>query len=115
MEAYLSEKIPSIQQDSLTSIKHKFYSAIFSKHKTDSSDFYTTLYYLQIHPNELDSILINIDKRLLKINPKDTTKIVQKLTKPVLNVIEKDRLFNEQVKENFLKRKKYNNNTQNTE
>ncbi len=118
LEAYITEKNPTTNQETLKSIKNKYYNDIFIKHKVDSIGFYSTLYYLQTKPIEFDSILVKVDKKLNNIKALDTTRIVNK-NQTITNLMptnENDKLFNEQIKDNFKRKRKFKeNNSQHTE
>lgn len=104
MEAYVNEKLPSISTDSQNIIKKSFYKDILAKHKVDSSDFYSTFNYYQSHPKEFSTLLTKVDSSLIKIVPKDTTRV-----KPIAQTpknLESMSSFSEQEKamrEEFLK------------
>jgi beta-glucosidase/6-phospho-beta-glucosidase/beta-galactosidase len=110
MEAYVSEKQPYINLDSLTILKKSFYKTILKKHKVDSASFYSTFNYYQSHPKEFSPILVMVDSSLNKIIPKDTT-FVKPVVEPPKN-LESMASFTEQEKamrEAFIK----NNDTLN--
>ncbi len=112
MEAYLSEKAPSMQIDSLAALKNNYYNAIFTRHKVDSIEFYSTLYYYQNKPIEFDSLLTRVNKQMQKIKPTDT--LSNHATKPEIHIppptIEHNKLLNQDVLKQFerLKQNKLN-------
>lgn len=83
MEAYVTEKMPNANMDSVNTIKRSLYKDILNKHKVDSIAFYSTFNYYQAHPDEFSSILNTVDSSLIKIKPLDTTKVI-----PIVNVPE---------------------------
>jgi hypothetical protein len=110
MESYVFEKMPGVQMDSVTIVKKSFYKPILAKHKVDSSDFYSTLYYYQSHPKEFTLLLNLVDSSLSKIKPKDTSIVEQLITVP--QNIDALSSFHEQEKamrEEFLKKNKQTN------
>lgn len=107
MESYVLEKMPGVQMDSVTIIKKSFYNPILAKHKVDSADFYSTLYYYQSHPKEFTLLLNLVDSGLSKIHPKDTSIVIQTVTVP--KNIDSLQTFHEQEKAmrvEFLKKNK---------
>ncbi len=96
MEAYVTEKMPNVNMDSVNNIKSSFYIDILVKHKVDSATFYSTFNYYQAHPNEFSALLIKVDSSLTKIKPKDTTRIIPIVTVP--GKIDDLSSFNEQEK-----------------
>ena len=106
MESYVIEKLPNVRADSLNAVKNQFYKEIFKKHKIDSIAFYSTLYYFQVRPIQFDSLLDVVDRRLSKIEPKDTSKvnfIPPKLPNglPVDNVLEQEKKLKEEFSKRF--------------
>ncbi len=83
MEAYVSEKIPLTNADSLTIVKKSLYAPILRQHKVDSLDFYSTFNYYQAHPKEFINLLSLVDSSLLKIVPLDSTEVKQLVEPPV--------------------------------
>lgn len=111
MESYVFEKMPGVQMDSITIIKKSFYKPILAKHKVDSADFYSTLFYYQSHPKEFTLLLNLVDSSLSKIQPKDTSIVKPIVTVP--NNIDALSTFNEQEKamqKEFLKKNKTSQN-----
>ena len=111
MESYVFEKLPDVQIDSNTIIRKSFYKPILAKHKVDSTDFYSTLYYYQSHPKEFSLLLNLVDSSLSKIQPKDTATVKTIVTVP--NNIDALSTFHEQEKamrEEFLKKNKTSQN-----
>lgn len=98
MESYVSEKLPNVSLDSITTIKKSFYKNILLQHKVDSASFYITLNYYQSHPKEYGLLLNMVDSVLIKIKPLDTTKVPTKDIIPPKN-IENLPSFTEQEKE----------------
>lgn len=104
MEAYVNEKMPNLNADSLTIIKRAFYKDILKHHKADSAAFYTTFNYYQSHPKEFSELLALVDSNMLNINPLDTTLVKTEASTP--KNIEKLSNFNVQeqaMQKEFLK------------
>lgn len=85
MEAYVNEKIPFTNADSLTIVKKSLYAPILKQHKVDSLDFYSTFNYYQTHPKEFINLLSLVDSSLVKIVPLDSTEVKQ-LVEPPENI-----------------------------
>ncbi len=95
MEAYVTERMQPVQQDSQTIVKQSFYSSIFKHHKVDSTGFYSTLSYYQAHPKEFSVLLNLVDSNLYNIKALDSVPYVT----PVADVpqhIDKLHSFKEQ-------------------
>lgn len=104
MESYVNEKLQGVNTDSTAAVKRSFYKDIFKKHNIDSSSYYGTMYYLQAHPLEFDSLLAKVDRELNVVVAKDTSKIHPKLTPsglPAGNVIDQEKELKERFGKHF--------------
>ncbi|MFN8284071.1 MAG: DUF4296 domain-containing protein [Chitinophagales bacterium] len=103
MESYVYEKLPSAGIDTLNAVKNQFYKEILNKYNVDSTSFYSTLYYLQMHPEEFDSLLSKVDDKLMVMKPKDTThvKVIAPSGLPQGNVIDEEKRMRDEYEKHF--------------
>ena len=97
MEAYVNEKLPNANTDSLTVLRQSFYKSILKHHKVDSASFFSTFNYFHAHPDEFTVLLNQVDSNMNKIKPLDTTTVIKPVVEPPKN-LEILSNFNEQEK-----------------
>ncbi len=114
MEAYVNEKMPNLNIDSLTVVRQSFYPSVLKYHKVDSFSFYSTFYYYQYHPKEFSELLNKVNTKMTKIKPLDTTIIKQIVVPPkdldkLTNFKEQEKSMRDEYLKNQAPSKKHNN------